>query len=203
MFRADATSAPSRKEKSRIEEDDRRYQREPMYHAAHALHVPSSLPPPLSIPIATSHALRGEHPRIPVNLKPRVVYDILHRDALARVHGQHARYEVLGRVADVANHLIVAPLNFAKKDVHVSIFKWQTSRQHHIQNNATAPDVCRESVVSALHEYLRRNVVWRAADRLQKHILLKVAESKVGNLQCAVRVEQQVLRLQVAVGEAL
>ena len=65
-------------------------------------------------------------------------------------------------------------------------------------------DINLRSIVRLVLEYFWRRIVRRAAGRCQASAILHhVAQAEVADFQILVRVEKQVLQLQVTVGDAL
>mmetsp|Transcript_20003 Transcript_20003/g.67658 ORF Transcript_20003/g.67658 Transcript_20003/m.67658 type:complete len:438 (+) Transcript_20003:397-1710(+) len=92
---------------------------------------------------------------------------------------------------------------------HRGLVEREEARKEDVQNDAARPDVRQEAVVSVVSEHLRRNVVWRAASGVQQRAraeplaAVQGREPKVRDLEHGVLVEEQILRLEVAVADAL
>ena len=83
----------------------------------------------------------------------------------------------------------------------------RTSGQEHVQDDAARPDVSREAVVALVCEHLGGHIVGRATGRVKERRVVIGAvqrrQPEVGDLEHLALVQQEVLRLEIAVAHAL
>jgi len=103
--------------------------------------------------------------------------------------------------------LIISPGNFFTHGGNVGVFEWEVSGEEDVEDEAAGPSVGLGPVVAAaLAEDLRRGVRRRAAGSVEEavlELLRQRGEPEVGDLEVAVAVEEEILRLQVAVRHAV
>lgn len=132
-----------------------------------------------------------------------VAPDFLERDATFRVGLKHSSDEILSFVADVLGHLVLSFLGLSHHDSQVWIIKRERGREHGIQNDTQAPDVCFIPTVLSVLEKLRGRIV-RAATGRGKLVVVGLVESrhtKVGNLDLEIGRDENILRFEVAVAD--
>ena len=87
-----------------------------------------------------------------------------------------------------------------EQGLHVFVLERQPTTEHDIQNHTAAPHVDLRTRIKSSTDDLRRGVIGTPAAGLEEVAVLDlVRESEVGNLHVQVVVEEDVLRLQVAV----
>mmetsp|Transcript_19263 Transcript_19263/g.53551 ORF Transcript_19263/g.53551 Transcript_19263/m.53551 type:complete len:221 (-) Transcript_19263:67-729(-) len=87
--------------------------------------------------------------------------------------------------------------------VHALVKEWILPRHHLVYQHAQGPMV-RPRGVAAIHHDLRRQVVRGAAERVRQLILRHMLrKSKVDDRRITLRVDQDILRLQIAKDEVL
>ncbi len=118
-------------------------------------------------------------------------------EPLVRVLGQQAAEQVLGLLRQIARELDLLHEDQLEEDVMVAVVERQPAAHHLVHDDAQAPPVDGAAVVVVL-EHLGRQVLGRAAERLRRPAVRDVllAQAKVGDLDVAVLVQQQVLQLQ-------
>ncbi|KAK6927183.1 hypothetical protein RJ641_008902 [Dillenia turbinata] len=88
----------------------------------------------------------------------------------------------------------------------VGIVEWQVPRHQYIQDHPARPDVHLGPVVPFLRQDLRGHVGGGAAERVEEAVeadlIADGAEPKVGDLEVAILVEEEVLGLEVTVEDA-
>lgn len=82
----------------------------------------------------------------------------------------------------------------------------QEAGEEDIEDDAAGPEVCLGAVVPASAENLRGHVRWSSALGVEKSVVVALfwecGEAEVGDLEVAIVIEEEVLRLEVAVGDA-
>nr|GLL42871.1 Os05g0514250 [Ipomoea trifida] len=97
----------------------------------------------------------------------------------------------------------LALVNLLIHNHQIRIVKRQESGGEHVENNTTRPHIDLGSVVAFLRENLRRDVGRRSAERVEQTVLADLiregAEAEIRDFQVAVLVEEEILRLEIAV----
>mmetsp|Transcript_3398 Transcript_3398/g.7606 ORF Transcript_3398/g.7606 Transcript_3398/m.7606 type:complete len:221 (+) Transcript_3398:187-849(+) len=132
--------------------------------------------------------------------EPSMAAYLGYSDPLQGVDDEHARDELLDVVGHVAGQCEDAALDLLEEVGNVLVVKGERAAQQRIENHAAAPHVHLGSGVELARDDFGRRVVGRAAARLEEvAVLHDVGEAEVGDAELLVAVEQQVLRLEVAV----
>eukprot|EP00760_Papus_ankaliazontas_P023561 PhM_4_TR2067/c4_g1_i1/m.99921 len=146
---------------------------------------------------------------VEVRLRPGVRDDLLERVALLGVDDEHLADQVPHGLREVLGHAVVATLDLVEEMVHVGVVEGQVTRKHDKENHTAAPHISHEAIVALLLEDLGGDVVGCAADGLEQRAValgtaaLEVGESEITDLEVVIAVKQEVLGLEVAVGDAL
>eukprot|EP00975_Prorocentrum_lima_P012322 2611545-Prorocentrum_lima.AAC.1 len=136
-------------------------------------------------------------------------HDVQHLDSLSGVTHKNSINEgpqeraKPGRVGELDG------LDLAEELARGALVEGQEASHQDVEDHATAPDVRHVAVVSLISQHLRSDVVRRAARgveqlgvRLRSAALpVQRAQAEVADLQVVVRVQKQVLRLQVSVAD--
>mmetsp|Transcript_16620 Transcript_16620/g.25685 ORF Transcript_16620/g.25685 Transcript_16620/m.25685 type:complete len:419 (-) Transcript_16620:343-1599(-) len=136
---------------------------------------------------------------------PRVLHDLVDGEALLVVDAHQLAHQVLGGVADMVPvrrwEFVLAADDHAVHGVDRVRVERLIPAEHDVQDHAQRPEVDLVRVLVG-GEHLGRHVVRRATARvhhMQRGRQLEVVrQAKVGDLEHAVRGEQDILRLQVA-----
>ena len=134
---------------------------------------------------------------------PGVGPDIFDGEALRRVRIEDVRYQILSVLRQKRRHLVLSLDDLLVQLLRVLVLERQVSADHGIENDAGAPDICTESVVTLSANHLRGSVAGAAACRLQLLTLfVEIAETEIDELDVVVVVKEEVLWLQVPVHHA-
>uniref|UniRef100_A0A182J6B2 Uncharacterized protein n=1 Tax=Anopheles atroparvus TaxID=41427 RepID=A0A182J6B2_ANOAO len=136
--------------------------------------------------------------------QPAVVPDLLERVAPLRLHHQHVPDELFALLRHEVRYAELAGHHHAAQIVQRVAVEGKGTAHQHVQQHPEAPDVRLGPVVLHALEYLRGGVRGRATPR-PKHLSgdERVAEAEVSQLHVHLRVEQDVLRLQVPVHDPI
>lgn len=130
--------------------------------------------------------------------------DLADGDPLHGVHHQHAGDEIAAAVGEVARQRVDAGPDLFEELGNALVVEGQGAAEQGVENDAAAPDVDLGAGIHVARDHLRRRVVRAAARRPQElPVPRHVRESKVRDLHVLVRVQQQVLRLQIPVHHAV
>lgn len=138
--------------------------------------------------------------------EPRIAFDFIDGDSRLGIRIQKSGQKPL----EIRRHPLGAPeLALVDLLVHVHqirVVERQIPGGEHEQDDAARPHVYLRAVVAPLGEDLRRHVRRRAAERVQEPVVPDLirqrAQPEIGDLQTPIVVQQQVLRLQIAVVDA-
>eukprot|EP01136_Pigoraptor_vietnamica_P018181 Opistho-1_new@64398 len=137
---------------------------------------------------------------------PRVLEDLVGREALLGIHHEHLLDHVLGRLRDCGPvrrvKLKVALHDLLEKHGVVVVVKRGITAQQNVRNHADGPEID-GLAVTLLPENLGGDIVGRAAGRLKAEVVVdEFGEAKVGDHDVRVRLlrpEEKVLGLEVSV----
>eukprot|EP00968_Pinguiococcus_pyrenoidosus_P008168 scaffold576_cov260-Pinguiococcus_pyrenoidosus.AAC.32 len=130
--------------------------------------------------------------------EPRMLPYVGDGDPLQGVHHKHLGNEIMRQGAQVRRQAVHAALDLPKQVGNRLVVEWERPAEQCVQDDATAPDIHLGARVEIAGDDLRGRVVRGPARGAQKlSVLHEVAEAEVGDLDVVVRIEQQVLRLEV------
>ena len=125
-----------------------------------------------------------------------------HSDTLAWVNLEHAADKVLCIRGQLLGHVELPNLDFSEEVSDVIIVKGQATREEGKEDDAAGPDVRGRAVVRQPSDNFRARVVRAPARRLEHPVVaLQRCHPEIGNLDVALPVEEQVLRLEIAVAD--
>lgn len=126
--------------------------------------------------------------------------DVFDGVALEGVGVQDLLEHVAGVIADVLGAVVLAGEYLFVECGGVGVFEGQLAADHGEEDDAAGPDVDVYAVVGLAGDHLGRGLAGTAAGRLEHlALLLGVRQPEVHDLDVVGVVQQQVLRLQVAV----
>ena len=129
--------------------------------------------------------------------------DITYLEPLLGVGVQNLLDQVLRRLRYEARNQVVAVYDLLIQLARVRVLKRQVAAHHRIQNDAAAPDVRVQTLVSLASDHLRSSVARTATSRFEGvAFVVGVRQTEVNDFDVVLVVEQQVLWLQVAVTDA-
>jgi len=97
----------------------------------------------------------------------RLTYQVVGLQALARVHLQHALDQFASAIIKCLVHVVMASLDPLIKILLAGAAEGERANQHHVQQNATRPDVHWVALVVALASNLWSHVGRRATENLE------------------------------------
>lgn len=143
-------------------------------------------------------------------LEPLVLHNLLDRDTGLGVGVQYPLHELAASHGEFLKGLVVVDLTHRQEVLVVGVLcgrgaEGNTLVDHAVVDNTTGPDINTAGIVLLGLEFLGGNIGFGAAETLgQVGLCLPahaedIRDSKVGNLEVTLVVEQQVLRLDVSV----
>ena len=92
--------------------------------------------------------------------------------------------------------------DFRKKNVYILVFERKPSTQHHIEDDPDTPDVNLRPRIDTTSDDFWGSIVWAAATRGQEITVRDfVGQSKIGNLDIEIIVEENVFRLEITMDD--
>mmetsp|Transcript_48676 Transcript_48676/g.122474 ORF Transcript_48676/g.122474 Transcript_48676/m.122474 type:complete len:390 (+) Transcript_48676:324-1493(+) len=158
----------------------------------------------LSVHILLVHVFGGVQRQVQVGIQahsePRVLEYLGNGNSMNGIYDQHFLDEIARACAEMCWERKNATSNLLEEVGNVIIVEWEAATQEGVQNDTAAPHINLGAGIQLAGDDLGRCVVGRAARRLQKlAVFHDVGQPKVRDLHVQLRVQQQVLRLEVAV----
>mmetsp|Transcript_26940 Transcript_26940/g.75743 ORF Transcript_26940/g.75743 Transcript_26940/m.75743 type:complete len:310 (-) Transcript_26940:208-1137(-) len=130
--------------------------------------------------------------------------DFWNRDALHRVHLEHARDEIPRQLRQVRGGAVDPALDLLEEAGDRFIVEWQRPAKQRVEDDTAGPHIDLGTGVEMPADDLGRSIVGRPAGCPQKvPVPHQVGKAKVGNFDVQIGIQQEILRLQVAMGNLL
>ena len=129
-----------------------------------------------------------------------MLLNLVQFDSFHWVGLQHSSDQIFAVRRDLDWHAVVALLDLVKEQGQLLIIKWQASTDHGIKYDATRPYVDFLATVGLTGNNFGCRIIRGAARCAESHaIFCRICKAKVNELDVVILVQQQILRLQVAV----
>ena len=133
---------------------------------------------------------------------PFVLAYVIDLYASGRVCIKDLRDEVPALRAHEGRDLIISVQDFFIQEICIGILEGQEATDHREEDDATAPDICHQTMIALSGNHLRGRIAGAPASCLKGlPVLIGVAEAEINDFNIIMIIHEQILWLQISVAD--